>query len=88
MSVTGVKSTVKEPNAPDNDQQVRTLFTDAAGDVPPGIDLLHGFEARQARRRVRGRVALATAAASLLGDRRDDVQRFRDARVGLAPAGQ
>ena len=55
---------------PDNDLQVRTLFTDAAGDVPPGIDLLHGFRARQAARRVRGRirgrVALATAAGSLL----------------------
>ncbi len=50
----------------DNDQQVRTLFTDAAGDVPPGIDLLHGFRARKTARRVRGRVALATAAASLL----------------------
>ena len=66
MSVTGVKSTVKEPNVPDNDQQVRTLFTDAAGHVPPGIDLLHGFKARQAARRVRGRVALATAAGSLV----------------------
>jgi hypothetical protein len=62
MSVTGVESTVKEPNVPDIDQQVRTLFTDAAGDVPPGIDLLHGFGAR----RVRGRVALAAAAGSLL----------------------
>jgi hypothetical protein len=70
MSVTGGKSTVKQPNVPDNDLQVRTLFTDAAGDVPPGIDLLHGFRARQAARRVRGRVrvrvALATAAGSLL----------------------
>lgn len=66
MSVTGGKSTVEEPNVPDNDQQVRTLFTGAAGDVPPGIDLLHGFRTRQAARRVRGRVALATAAASLL----------------------
>ena len=55
---------------PDNDLQVRTLFTDAAGDVPPGMDLLHGFRARQAARRVRGRIrgriALATAAGSLL----------------------
>ncbi len=66
MSVTGVKSTVKEPNVPDNDLQVRTLFTDAAADVPPGIDLLHGFKARRAARRVRARVALATAAASVL----------------------
>jgi hypothetical protein len=57
---------MKEPNVPDTDQQVRTLFTDAASDVPPGIDLLHGFRARKAARRVRGRVALATAAASLL----------------------
>ena len=65
MSVTGVKSTVKEPNVPDNDMQVRTLFTDAASHVPPGIDLLHGFKARQAARRVRGRVALATATASV-----------------------
>jgi hypothetical protein len=56
---------VKEPNVPDNDQQVRTLFTDAAGEVPPGIDLLHGLRARRAARRVRGRVALATAAASV-----------------------
>lgn len=51
---------------PDNDQQVRTLLTDAAGDVPPGIDLLHGFRARQAARRVRGRVVFAAAAGSLL----------------------
>jgi hypothetical protein len=57
---------VKEPNVPDNDLQVRTLFTDAAGNVPPGIDLLHGFRARQAARRVRGRLVLATAAGSLL----------------------
>jgi hypothetical protein len=57
---------MKEPNVPDNDLQVRTLFTDAAGDVPPGIDLLHGFQARRAARRVRGRVALATAAGGLL----------------------
>ena len=67
MSVTGVKSTVKEPNVPDNDLQVRTLFTEAAGHVPPGIDLLHGFSARKAARRVRGRAALAaTAAGGLL----------------------
>jgi hypothetical protein len=50
----------------DTDQQVRTLFTDAAGDVPPGIDLLHGFRVRRAARRVRGRVALGAAAASLV----------------------
>jgi hypothetical protein len=57
---------MKEPNVTDNDQQVRTLFTDAAGHVPPGIDLLHGFSARQAARRVRSRVALATVAASVV----------------------
>jgi hypothetical protein len=57
---------VKEPNVPDTDQQVRTLFTDAAGHVPPGMDLLHGFKARKAARRVRGRVALAAVACSLL----------------------
>ena len=66
MSVTGGKSTVKEPNVNDNDQQVRTLLADAAGHVPPGIDLLHGFRARKAARRVRGRVALAAAAASVV----------------------
>ena len=48
----------------ETDQQVRTLFTDAVGDVPPGIDLLHGFRVRNAARRVRGRVALGAAAAS------------------------
>jgi hypothetical protein len=58
---------MKEPNVPDNDLLVRTLFTDAAGDVPLGVDLLHGFRARKAVRRVRGRVALAaTAAGGLL----------------------
>ena len=58
---------MKEPNVPDNDLLVRTLFTEAAGDVPPGIDLLHGFSARKAARRVRGRVAVAaTAAGGLL----------------------
>jgi hypothetical protein len=50
----------------DTDQQVRTLFANAAGDVPPGIDLLRGFRSRKAARRVRGRVALGAAAASLV----------------------
>jgi hypothetical protein len=50
----------------DNDQQVRTLFAAAAGDAPPGIDLLHGFRARQAARRVRGRAVLAAAAACVV----------------------
>ncbi len=49
----------------DNDQQVRTLFAAAADDIPPGIDLLRGFRARRAARHFRGRVALATAAASV-----------------------
>jgi hypothetical protein len=47
----------------DTDQQVRTLFADATNDVPPGIDLLRGFKARRAASHVRGRVALAAAAA-------------------------
>jgi len=51
---------------PDNDQQVRTLLRDAAGDVPAGLDLLHGFRARRAARRVRGRVALGVGAGGLL----------------------
>jgi hypothetical protein len=47
----------------DTDQHVRRLFADATNDVPPGIDLLHGFKARRAAGHVRGRVALAAAAA-------------------------
>jgi hypothetical protein len=48
------------------DQHVRALFADATGDVPPGIDLLRGFRSRKAARRVRGRVALGAAAASVV----------------------
>ncbi len=66
MSVTGVKSTVKEPNVPDDDQQLRTLLSEAAGDVPPGVDLLRGFRTRRAAHRVRGRVVLSAAVASLV----------------------
>jgi hypothetical protein len=58
---------VKEQNMPDNDQQMRTLLSVAAGDVPPGIDLLHGFRTRQAARHIRGRAALATAGACVVG---------------------
>jgi hypothetical protein len=59
---------MKEPNMPDNDLQIRTLLTEAASDVPPGIDLLSGFRARRAARRVRGRgrIALGTAVAGVL----------------------
>jgi hypothetical protein len=57
---------VKEQNMPDNDQQMRTLLAVAAGDVPPGIDLLHGLRARQAARHIRGRAALAAAAACVV----------------------
>ena len=32
---------------PDTEQQVRALFAAAAADVPPGIDLLSGVQARR-----------------------------------------
>ena len=73
---------------PDNDLQVRTLFTDAAGDVPPGIDLLHGFRARQAARRVRGRVALAHRRWRPAGRRHGGHADDRDRALGPRPAHQ
>jgi hypothetical protein len=66
MSVTGLEFTTRESNMSDTDQQVHALFADAAGDVPPGIDLLRAFRSRKTARRVRGRVALGAAAASLV----------------------
>jgi hypothetical protein len=50
----------------DSDETVRRLLTVAAEDVPPGIDLLRGLQARRRARRARIRVLLAAGTASVL----------------------
>jgi len=57
---------MKEPHMSDTDQEVRSLFAVAAGNVPPGIDLLRGVRARRAAHRNRVRVTLSAAAAAVL----------------------
>ncbi len=51
---------------PDTEQQVRALFAAAAADVPPGIDLLRGVQARLVAHRFRLRAALSAAAAAVV----------------------
>jgi hypothetical protein len=51
---------------PDKEQEARALFAIAAEDVPPGIDLLRGVQARRVARRFRLRVALSAAAAGVV----------------------
>ena len=50
----------------DTEQQVRALFAAAAADVPPGIDLLRGVQARRLAHRVRLRVTLSAAVAAVV----------------------
>lgn len=50
---------------PDTEQEVRALFAAAAGDAPPGIDLLRGVRARRAAHRHRLRITLSAAAAAV-----------------------
>jgi hypothetical protein len=49
----------------DTEEAARRLFTVAAEDVPPGIDLLAGVRARSRRRVVRVRAAAAAVAAGI-----------------------
>jgi hypothetical protein len=57
---------MKEQDMPDAEQQARALFAAATEDVPPGIDLLRGMQARRAARRFRLRVTLSAAAAAVV----------------------
>jgi hypothetical protein len=57
---------MKEQDMADTEQQVRALFAAAAADVPPGIDLLRGVQARRVAHRFRLRVALSAAAAAVV----------------------
>ncbi len=50
----------------DTDQEVRTLFSVAAEDVPAGIDLLRGVRARRAAHRNRVRAALSATAVAVV----------------------
>ncbi len=50
----------------DTEEQARRLLAIAAGDIPPGIDLLSGVSRRRAAHRVRLRAALAAGAAGVL----------------------
>ena len=50
----------------DSEQQARALFAAAVADVPPGIDLLRGVQARRVAHRYRLWVTLSTAAAAML----------------------
>ena len=51
----------------DTEEAVRRLFTVAAEDVPPGIDLLRGVRARSRARVVRVRALAAAGAAGIVG---------------------
>lgn len=51
---------------PDTEQQVRALFAAATADIPPGIDLLRGVQARRVAHRFRLRVTLSAAAAAVV----------------------
>ena len=51
---------------PDAEQQVRALFAAATEDVPAGIDLLRGMQARRVARRFRHRATLSAAAAAVV----------------------
>ena len=47
----------------DAEEAVRRLFTAAAEDIPPGIDLLGGLRTRRRTSMVRARVLLSAATA-------------------------
>ena len=50
----------------DTEEAARRLLTVAAEDIPPGIDLLRGMQARHRTRAVRLRVAVAAGAAGIV----------------------
>ena len=50
----------------DIEEAARRLFAAATEDVPPGIDLLHGVQARSRARRVRTRALLAVGTAGIV----------------------
>jgi hypothetical protein len=47
---------------PETEQQVRALLAAAAADIPPGVDLLRGVQARRSAHRIRSRITLSAAA--------------------------
>jgi hypothetical protein len=56
---------MKEPDMPEAEHEVRVLLAAAVADVPPGIDLVRGVQARRAAHRIHLRVALSAAAAAV-----------------------
>jgi len=48
---------------PETEQDVRALLAAATADIPPGIDLLRGVQARRSTHRIRPRITLSAAAA-------------------------
>ncbi len=48
---------------PETEQEVRALLAAATADIPPGIDLLRGVQARRSAHRIRSRITLSAAAA-------------------------
>jgi hypothetical protein len=57
---------MKEPHMSDTEQEARMLFAAVAKDIPPGIDLLGGVQARRAAHRGRARMALSAAALAVV----------------------
>jgi hypothetical protein len=57
---------VEEESVRDTEEEGRRLLAVAAGDMPPGIDLLPGVRRRRAAHRARLRAALAAGAAGAL----------------------
>jgi hypothetical protein len=50
---------------PETEQEVRALLAAATADMPPGIDLLRGAQARRSTRGIRPRITLSAAAAAV-----------------------
>jgi hypothetical protein len=48
---------------PETEQEMRALLAAATEDIPPGIDLLRGVQARRSTHRIRLRIALSATAA-------------------------
>jgi hypothetical protein len=63
-NVTRGEPFVKEPDMPESEQEIRALLAAATADMPPGIDLLRGVQARRSTYRIRPRITLSAAAAA------------------------
>jgi hypothetical protein len=48
---------------PETEQEVRALLAAATADIPPGIDLVRGVQARRSARRIRSQITLSAAGA-------------------------